>query len=266
MRCYKAWQLLHAKLISLLRAEGQEAMRVIFIVLVIFNLLLLGAGNDWFGPILPLLSRTENPAGALQASALRIITSEVTTGKDPAALNKPPSAAVDLSTAPPPASVPPARAESVPLLSCLQWSSVSEDEITNTEATLATLKLGRKLVKMVEPDVSQWAVVLGPFVDRPTAERKREEVKRRGVKDFAIIENIRGRYVSPGVFSSRDNAQARLDELAEKGVDSARIDSRVVATAGRTILQIRDIDADLQAQLNTRGLLQSSYGWVKCKT
>ena len=93
-----------------------------------------------------------------------------------------------------------------------------------------------------------------------------EEVKRRGVKDFAIIENIRGRYVSLGVFSSRDNAQARLDELAEKGVDSARIDSRVVATAGRTILQIRDIDADLQAQLNTRGLLQSSYGWVKCKT
>lgn len=263
MRCYKVWQLLHAKLIFLLRAEGQEAMRVIFIVLVIFNLLLLGAGNGWFGPILPLLSRTENPAGALQASALRITAPEITTEKDPD--DQAPIVGVDLSTQPTPAPLPPARAEPLPLLSCLQWSGVNEDEIKNTEATLATLNLGRKLVKMVEPDVSQWAVVLGPFVDRPTAERKREEVKRRGVKDFAIIENIRGRYVSLGVFSTRANAQARVDELADKGV-SARIDTRVVATAGRTILQIRDIDANLQTQLNTRGLLQSSYGWIKCKT
>ncbi|MBX7228314.1 MAG: SPOR domain-containing protein [Burkholderiaceae bacterium] len=238
-------------------------MRFIFIVLILLNLLLWGAGSGWFGPVLPFFTRLEAPMSSLEANSVQVVPPS---NKNLESNHKPAPPAVEHSTQ---AIAPAIVANTVntpPLIRCLQWSSSNADEIKATQALLAEFNLGRKLVELVEADVTQWTVVLGPFIDRPTAERKREEVKRRGITDLAVIENVRGRYVSLGIFSTRENAQARLSEVTEKGIDSARIDSRVVGATKPVTFQIRDIDAQLQAQLSARGLLQNASGWTECKT
>lgn len=240
-------------------------MRFIFIVLILLNLLLWGAGSGWFGPLLPFFTQLETPMSSLEANSVQVVVSQTQINKDSVSNNKPLPPAVGTSTQTLAPAVVANTANTAPLILCLQWSSSNADEIKATQALLAEFNLGRKLVELVEADAAQWTVVLGPFIDRPTAERKREEVKRRGIKDLAVIENIRGRYVSLGVFSTRENAQARLSEVTEKGIDSARIDSRVIGTTKRVSFQIRDIDTQLQGQLNARGLLQNSSGWTECK-
>ena len=240
-------------------------MRFIFIVLILLNLLLWGAGSGRFGPLLPFFTQLETPMSSLEANSVQVVVSPTQINKDIVSNNKPLLPAVDTSTQTLTPAVVANTANIAPLILCWQWSSANADEIKATQALLAEFNLGRKLVELVEADAAQWTVVLGPFIDRPTAERKREEVKRRGITDLAVIENIRGRYVSLGVFSTRENAQARLSEVTEKGIDSVRIDSRVIGATKRVTFQIRDIDTQLQGQLKARGLLQNPSGWTECK-
>jgi hypothetical protein len=106
-------------------------------------------------------------------------------------------------------------------------------------------------------------VLIGPYVERPEAERKAAEVRRLGVADVAVIENVQGRFVSLGVFSNAQGAQARLNEVRGKGVTSARVSERNTAVA-REYFQVRDVDPTLESKL--RGLSPQLNGapWGTC--
>lgn len=68
---------------------------------------------------------------------------------------------------------------------------------------------------------SSYWVHLAPFDDRKQAERRLKEVERLGIRDVLIMPDADGKpAISLGLFTHADNAQKRLQELAEKGVQA----------------------------------------------
>ncbi len=67
---------------------------------------------------------------------------------------------------------------------------------------------------------SYW-IHIAPFNDRKEAERRLKEIDRLGVRDMLVMPDADGKpAISFGLFTHIDNAQKRLQELAEKGVQA----------------------------------------------
>ena len=65
---------------------------------------------------------------------------------------------------------------------------------------------------------SYW-VHLAPFDSRKHAEQRLKELERLGVREMLIMQDAGGQpAISLGLFNQADNAQKRLQELAQKGV------------------------------------------------
>jgi hypothetical protein len=66
---------------------------------------------------------------------------------------------------------------------------------------------------------SSYWVHLAPFASRKAAEQRIKELERLGVRDVLVMQDAGGQQaVSLGLFTQADNAQKRLQELAQKGV------------------------------------------------
>jgi SPOR domain len=67
---------------------------------------------------------------------------------------------------------------------------------------------------------SYW-VHLAPFTNRKQAEQRLKEIERLGIRDVLIMPDADGNpAISLGLFTQADNAQKRLQELAQKGVQA----------------------------------------------
>lgn len=65
---------------------------------------------------------------------------------------------------------------------------------------------------------SYW-VHLAPFSNRKQAEQRMKELTRLGIRDVLIMQDTNGQpAISLGLFNQADNAQKRLQELAQKGI------------------------------------------------
>ena len=65
---------------------------------------------------------------------------------------------------------------------------------------------------------SYW-IHLAPFTSRKQAEQRLKELERLGIRDVLIMADADGNpAISLGLFAQADNAQKRLQELAQKGV------------------------------------------------
>ncbi len=70
-------------------------------------------------------------------------------------------------------------------------------------------------------------VFIPPAATKKEADAKAAELKRLGVPEFFVVqEGAQARAISLGVFSTRDAANARLEQLRGKGVRSAKIGER----------------------------------------
>ena len=66
---------------------------------------------------------------------------------------------------------------------------------------------------------SSYWVHLAPFADRKQAEQRRKELEQLGIREVLVMQDANGKpAVSLGLFAQADNAQRRLQELAQKGV------------------------------------------------
>ena len=220
-------------------------MRIFLFLLVAINAVVWAMGSGWIGSNLPGTSRADRLMPAVAANAIH--------------------ASTDLSDAPIAATIntnPPTTITAAALL-CAESPPLDSEALKQLDAALSKLNPELRISRLAEVEGPQWAVVLGPFVDRPTAERKRDEVSTLGVRDFAVFENVRGRYVSLGVYSNRSNAQARLDEVGKKGVQAARVDNRALQ-GSRTVLQVQGSEPALKEKLQALGGLPSGTGWNNC--
>lgn len=72
---------------------------------------------------------------------------------------------------------------------------------------------------------SYW-IHLAPFANRKQAEQRLKELEQLGIRELLIMQDANGQVaISLGLFTQADNAQKRLQELAQKGV-SARQEIR----------------------------------------
>ena len=101
---------------------------------------------------------------------------------------------------------------------------------------------------------SSYWVHLAPFANRQQAERRLKEVERLGIRDILIMPDAAGKpTISLGLSTSADNAQKRLQELAQKGVQAQQevryrterlswFDLRLPEPAGAVLERLRAID------------------------
>lgn len=101
---------------------------------------------------------------------------------------------------------------------------------------------------------SSYWVHLAPFDNRKQAERRLKEVEHLGIRDVLIMPDAHGKpAISLGLFTSADNAQKRLQELAQKGVTAQQevryrtesqswFDLRLPEPAGAVLERLRVID------------------------
>lgn len=69
--------------------------------------------------------------------------------------------------------------------------------------------------------VTGYQVYLPPLASKEAAERKRQELTRLGFKDHALVQDQAGQdVISVGLFSVEANAQNRVHELTDKGVEA----------------------------------------------
>jgi len=100
---------------------------------------------------------------------------------------------------------------------------------------------------------SYW-VHLAPFASRKQAEQRLKEIERLGIRDILIMADAEGNpAISLGLFTHADNAQKRLQELAQKGVPAqqeiryrtesmAWFDLRLPEPADAALERLRAID------------------------
>lgn len=86
-------------------------------------------------------------------------------------------------------------------------------------ARLAGEKLsGARRSEERKSESSYW-IHLAPFANRKAAEQRRKELEQLGIREVLVMQDANGKpAVSLGLFTQADNAQSRLQELAQKGV------------------------------------------------
>lgn len=132
---------------------------------------------------------------------------------------------------------------------CVEWGPFADPQRTRALADLEPLGLGRTVTqKRVEFD-SGFSVSLGPFANRAAAETRVADLRKQGVRDVAVADGARGQYiVMLGVFRTEAAATAYAEELAQAGVNLARVERRAQPVM-QTLVVVRDPQQPVVARL-----------------
>ncbi len=142
-----------------------------------------------------------------------------------------------------------AAAEPKPVV-CLEWSVFSADDAKRATQALDKLQLGDKLAQYPATKQDGYWVYMAPRKTLQEAQKKVEELKRRGVQDsFIMRDGLKWQYaISLGVFSTEEAAAKYLGQLREKGVNTAVSAPRTHDT-GSVVFQARDSSDGMAAAL-----------------
>ncbi len=145
---------------------------------------------------------------------------------------------------PTPAPTPAPKVEA--LAACIRWSGIGQEQANTMRSRLKALGLSA-----TETGVTGkvW-VYIPPQTDLELANRKAQQLSDQGVQDYYVINNG-GRWqnaISLGVFSSREGADRRLNELKNQGVKSAVIRERDDSPSHITF-DLRKVNRDQQGKL-----------------
>ncbi|MDW5417776.1 SPOR domain-containing protein [Iodobacter sp. CM08] len=154
-----------------------------------------------------------------------------------------------------PISAPTATPNSIPTPSptpipkttvCMRWSGTGQEQSDTMRQRLKSLGLASS-----EANISGkvW-VYIPPQTDLELANRKAQQLSSQGVQDYYVINNG-GRWqnaISLGVFSSREGAERRLNELKNQGVKSAVVRERDDSPS-HTVFTLRKISPEQQQKL-----------------
>jgi cell division protein FtsN len=128
----------------------------------------------------------------------------------------------------------------------MRWSGTGQEQSDSMRQRLKSLGLASS-----EANISGkvW-VYIPPQTDLELANRKAQQLSSQGVQDYYVINNG-GRWqnaISLGVFSSREGAERRLNELKNQGVRSAVVRERDDSPS-HTVFTLRKISPEQQQKL-----------------
>jgi hypothetical protein len=150
-------------------------------------------------------------------------------------------------------------------LACAEIGNFSADEAKRFSAQAAALALGERLSRRNVQDAVSHIVYIPSLGDRESAEKKAEELRRLGVRDYFVIQdnsNLRWG-ISLGVFRTEEAARGQLAALNQKGVRSARIGQRSVAS-NLVAFQLRGLDDAAKSALEKMRAAFPKQEWRNC--
>ncbi len=148
---------------------------------------------------------------------------------------------------PPPPSPPP----KVAVAACLELGAFNPGEVARVQQVLEPLELGPRLSRRRVQEFASYWVFMPPQGSRQAANRKSAELKKLGVEDFFVVqEDPKFQLaISLGVFKTEEAAQARLVELRNKGVRTARVAPRETPVQ-KIYFTVREVPEALASRLN----------------
>lgn len=208
-------------------------------LLLIANLILWGYPNQ--PTVAPRSSAEINADKVKLVASLPVINVE-----RPAASLVASAVAPQITPTPTPVPTPTPAPKVEALAACLRWSGIGQEQINTMRARLKALGLTAS-----ETGVSGkvW-VYIPPQTDIELANRKAQQLSDQGVQDYYVINNG-GRWqnaISLGVFSSREGADRRLNELKNQGVKSAVVRERDDSPSHVTF-DLRKVSREQQGKL-----------------
>jgi hypothetical protein len=163
----------------------------------------------------------------------------------PAAVPAPPvePAASPVSAAP--ASAAPA----VAALACLEIGPYTESEYAAVQAVFTDALRGADWAARREERGGVFLIYLGKYPNRDALLRRQEELRSAGIRSEEIRSSPE---LEPGLslgrFTSRESAESRALELADRGVRAARVIT-ITAAAVRVQVRVPAASAELQSRL-----------------
>ena len=132
---------------------------------------------------------------------------------------------------------------------CVEWGPLSDGERSRALAQLEPLDLARLISqKKVEVIANYW-VFIPPAPNRPTADKRMDELKAQSIRDVTLVDNGPQRLaISLGAFRTEEAARARLAALQNLGVKSAQLGARAQSLT-QTMLVVRDPPAPAVARM-----------------
>lgn len=145
---------------------------------------------------------------------------------------------------------PPPSAPIEVAAACYRWTGLNAEAQKKATQILETLKLSFRNIEGDNGSPKRFWVYVPPRPKLDEAQRKAKELATLGVQDYFVV-NDGGRWqnaLSLGLFSSRESAERRLEELKQKGVRSAIIRERDDGVHAATLL-LDAVPEAVQAQL-----------------
>jgi hypothetical protein len=132
---------------------------------------------------------------------------------------------------------------------CLQAGLFTDAQAQALRTGLQSLPAGSwALERKVTP--GRWIVYMGPYASDDLLAKKRDELRRLGVRLEPLVNPALAPGLSLGHFSTRPEAEAELAKGAQRGVRTARVVAERPETSGQR-LTLAAVDAPLRAQLDT---------------
>ena len=132
---------------------------------------------------------------------------------------------------------------------CLQAGLFTDAQAQALRTGLQSLPAGSwALERKVTP--GRWIVYMGPYASDELLTKKRDELRRLGVRLEPLVNAALAPGLSLGHFNTRPEAEAELDRVAQRGVRTARVAAERPETSGQR-LTLAAVDAPLRAQLDT---------------
>ena len=128
---------------------------------------------------------------------------------------------------PTPAATAPSTSQAAPA-ACIEWDGLGASDVAAAQAAIDAMALGDRVRRTESSVAPGYWVYIPPAKTRAGMDKKIEELKERGIADFAgVLETGRWRFaVSMGWFRNEDGARKYLASLREKGVRSAQLIQR----------------------------------------
>lgn len=140
-----------------------------------------------------------------------------------------------------------------PALACLVWRGILAEDLPNARKRLAGLKLTGEFKQEGGDSESpkRFWVYIPPRSTNEDAQKKAGELKALGVEDFFVV-NDGSRWthaISLGLFSSKEAADRRLDEVKQRGVRTAVSGQRGESTPVTTRITLHEIPVTVVSDL-----------------
>jgi F0F1-type ATP synthase assembly protein I len=211
-------------------------VKFILVCLLVGNALFFAFTHGYLGD-----STLENhdPARLLKQKnpeALRLVTAEI------ALAAQTPASEMAASTS----SIPELAAGVAVVIppACLMWGVFLPEDVSKVETRLATLSLGERQSRQNVQDGGSYIVYIPSQGSKEGADKKAANLVQLGIREYLIIQDqSKLRWgISLGVFRTEEAARQHLISLNARGVHTAKVGPRTVATT-KFIYQLRKLSS-----------------------